>query len=167
MAQVEIQLGEHSYTLVPQRHAYLQHKLGEKLGSLGDVEPIAGAAMLGQLTGQVYELLKVFIPNLMPRWEFEGFGSPGAMEEGKYEEEADRSPTPDQIITAFEMAMKINRLDLVKHLKEIVGTDFLVAQMRVMIGEATAKALDGSQTSPSPNGESALTTSTPSSPTSE
>lgn len=167
MSQIKIQLGNHQYTVVPQRHAYLQHKLGSTLMELGSIAPDEGASMLSGMTAQVYTVLKVFIPELMPEYEFQGYSTKAAYEAQEYDEDADQSPSPDQIIGAFEGAMKVNRLDLLRHLKEVVGQDFLLAQARVAIADATTKALEASPTSPSENGASDSTSSTTPAPTSE
>lgn len=165
MAQVKITLGDHEYVIHPQRHAYLRHRLGDELEKLGEFEPVADQNFLDQIIEKAYEFLSVFIPDVMPRWEFEGYGTPTAWEEREYDEAADHSPSPDQIITAFESALRVNRLDLVKHLKTWVGEDYLRAQVQVMIGELTTRALDTSQNSPSTNGGSDSTSSTTSEPT--
>lgn len=165
MSQVKVALGEHEYTVHPQRHAYLRHRLGDELGRLGDVEAVADENLLDQVTQKAYEFLSVFIPDIMPRWEFEGYGSPSSFEAREYDEAADRSPSPDQIIGAFEMALRVNRLDLVKHLKAWIGEDYLRAQIQVALGTLTQKALESSETSASENGASVSPSSTTPDPT--
>lgn len=165
MSQVEVTLGEHAYVIHPQRHAYLRHRLGEQIEALGEVDPVADANLLDQVIEKAYEFLSVFVPDLMPQWEFEGYGSPSAWEAKEYDEAADHSPSPDQIIAAFEAALRVNRLDLVKHLKAWVGEDYLRAQAQVMIAEMTTRALDTSPSLPSTNGTSASTSSTTDEPT--
>lgn len=116
--------------------------------------------MLDQVLEKAYDFLALFIPEMMPRWEFEGYGAPSAFENKEYDEAADRSPSPDQIIDAFEAALRVNRLDLVKHLKAWVGEEYLRAQIQVAISEMTMRSLESSRTSASENGESASTSST-------
>ncbi len=161
MSQVKVTLGEHEYVVHPQRHAYLRHRLGKQIETLGDAELAGdGANLLDQVLDKAYEFLSTFIPELMPQWEFEGYGTPSAYENREYDEAADRSPSPGQIIDAFEAALRVNRLDLVKHLKAWVGEEYLRAQVQVMIGEMTMRSLDASPSSPSANGESASGSST-------
>ncbi len=164
MSQVKVQLGEHEYTVHPQRHAYLRHRLGAEIESLGESDLVADGNLLDQVLEKAYDLLALFIPELMPRWEFEGYGTPSAFEAQEYDEAADRSPTPDQIIGAFEAALRVNRLDLVKHLKAWVGEEYLRAQVQVMISEMTMRSLESSPTSASESGESPSTSSTTSEP---
>src|SRR4051794_10748633 len=115
MAWAPVNLGEHSYHLAPQRIAYLDKKLGS-LQELLDLDLAGGTGGLVQgLGGNAYRLLKVFIPDLMPEWEWQGYGSPTAAERNEYDEEADRSPTFEQIVVAFEGVMAVNRIDLFKH----------------------------------------------------
>lgn len=44
-----------------------------------------------------------------------------------YDVELDRSPTPPEIIHAFNVCMRVSRFDLLKHLRGLVGEDFLRA----------------------------------------
>lgn len=165
MSQVKVALGQHEYTVHPQRHAYLRHRLGGELEGLAEVEAVADGNLLDQVIEKAYEFLSVFIPDLMPQWEFEGYGSPSAFEAREYDEAADRSPSPDQIIGAFEMALRVNRLDLVKHLKTWIGEDYLRAQIQMALGTMTQKALASSETSALENGESPSPSSTTIDPT--
>jgi hypothetical protein len=170
VSQVTVQLGEHEYTVHPQRHAYLRHRLGDKIELLGqNLNLIADGNFLDQIVDQAYEFLSVFIPEMMPQWEFEGYGTPEAFEARSYDEAADRSPTTGQIIGAFEAALRVNRLDLVKHLKgplqTLLGDDYLAAQLKVGVGTMTERALGDSPSSPPENGASAQTSSGQDAPT--
>lgn len=129
----EIQLGEHTYTVVAQRHTYLERKLGPRISEVfslagGDVRQLAASGSEGY-----HSLLSVFIPDLMPLWEWRGFASKTAFEQGEagYDEDADKAPTLPQMVIAFRAAMDVNRLDLLEKLggmvKDLVGPDFLKA----------------------------------------
>jgi hypothetical protein len=158
----------HTYAVVPQRHAYLQRQLSQTFESLGelDVKQLRGdaeGAILGQTTTQVWSLLKVFIPDLMPLYEWEGFSSDEAMKANDYDKERDRSPDLDQQVEAFKAVLEVNRLDLLRYIKDLVGPDFFKAQLQQRLGTLLADLLDPSST-PSPslpqrNGGSAPTSS--------
>jgi hypothetical protein len=169
--EIKVQLGQHSYTVVPQRHAYLQRKLGSAISDLGGVEVSGGASALGALPDQAYSILRVFVPDLMPLHEWNGYASQDAAERDAYNEADDNSPDPAQIVDAFRAAMKVNRIDLLAHLKDLVGPGFLRAKMQEVLGGAMAEMLesgiDSGNTplppggSPSANGGTAAPTDQP------
>jgi hypothetical protein len=172
----EIKLGEHEYTVVAQRHAYLERKLGPQIGATLNLSAAEGPIAIAS-TGY-HALLNVFIPELMPLWEWRGFASETAYtatelhktsggEEGsdQYDEAADRSPTTDQMVTAFRAVAEVNRIDLVEKLKELVGPDFFASDIWRAIrlkleiaGIDAIKKFDlgalSSPSSPPPSGES-------------
>ena len=164
---IPVELGAHSYRIVPQRTGYLKRKLGAFVGGLEEWSnaDIEGAGDLWSLLeDRAYELLAILIPDLMPRWEFEGFASQTAADEDQYDEEADRSPTMPQIKTAFVSALQVNDFDWLKHLKNFIGPDLLRAQIRAFLANWTQEQMQ-SRSSPSlptpplTNGESDQTTS--------
>jgi hypothetical protein len=164
--QVVVELGDHRYTVVPQRIGKITHQLGDALALLAGDEDQAGG-IVEQLGGQAHSVLSVFIAGLMPRHEFLGFGSAQALADDAYDDAQDRSPDFDQIVETFQAVMKVNRLDLVKHLEKLVGADFFQAAARKVIADAltgeegeAASTSTGSQSS-SP-AATPPTTSTPS-----
>lgn len=131
-------LGEHRLAVVPQRHARLRHLLtGE------DLQAVLGA----EYSKHAYRVLCVLIPTLekeMPEWEFDGYGSEEAWKEQDYDETLDKSPTVDQIVEAFEIAIKVsggNRLG------KLLG---LVQSVQKMTDQAEAEA-NAASTPPSPD----------------
>jgi len=157
-ANPEVKLGENIYAVVPQRRAYLKHKLGPEFDELAklaiDSDAGAIASIITAVGDGAHRLLKVFIPDLMPQWEWDGYGSAGAAERGEYDETGDRSPDHAQIVTAFEVVMKANRFDVVKGLKSLVDPTLA----RNYVSAAVAGSLTGSSTSSSPGAEPASPT---------
>lgn len=170
-----VTLGEHeNIPCVPQRHAYLENRLGRFFEGLTkiDTDALAGdgigtqiATLLGD---QAYDALCVFLPALskrMPRWEFAGYGSADAMAAGDYDEEQDKSPTFPQIVAAFEKAVEVNRFNvftgvggMLKGLWEKADPTLVGQWLNVVLAEV---ALKTSPSSPPVSGESDSMSSTP------
>src|SRR5262245_33000881 len=86
--------------------------------------------VLDLFQGRIYELLQVFIPDLMERWEFEGYASESAMQADDYDEEADRSPDVPQLTDAFRVIAVVNDFSWMGALKNFLGPDLIRAQIR-------------------------------------
>lgn len=185
----EVKLGQHTYTVVAQRHAYLERKLGNELGSVlalagGDAANLVASGSVGY-----HGLLSVFIPDLMPLHEWRGFAtqktyedtelfksSGGEQGSDQYDEEADHSPDLDQMVDAFQAVAEVNRIDLLGKLKELVGPDFFASDLWTALrarGELEvmkqltkpAAGGSGSESLQPPSGESPPTTGGTPSPT--
>lgn len=82
---IEVELGDRTYQLVPQRIGRINRKLSA-------VTSLARQAQSGQappeISGQLYEALKVFIPDLDPQWKLAGYPSEDAYR-AKREHDAD------------------------------------------------------------------------------
>jgi hypothetical protein len=124
--------------------------------------------ILGIIGSNAYNLLELLIPGLMPRYEFEGYSSQQAYDDDHVSDEdvldesgepivfepdgpdnVAASPTNDEILTAIERAAAVNRLDLVKHLRGLVGADFLgLIVKRAMLEFAQSSLPSGSPSSP-------------------
>lgn len=191
---VELGLGSdgeptHTYYLLPQRHAKLLRRLLGKKGVFSSFEEFADLSradddgevdfekFLHVSEGKLYEVLSVFIPDLMPRWEFEGFGSEKHMADDEYDEGMDRSPTGPQIEDAFQAAIQVNGLKWVKKLTGFFDPAIVRAEANAGLArwlrENARPAIDGkaeekttetkssgrSASSPPPNGGSAPTSS--------
>ena len=173
---IDIQLGEHEYRVQPQRHAYLKRELRGFVEQLGDLGEIDADNLLDVGTDQFYSLLSVLIPDLMPKWEWDGFASPQAAEADNYERETDRSPTPPEIKGALQAAIHVNEFDWVGQLKNFIGPDLIRAQLRAVLAQRAAEAVNKRQQKmpseppstslPPQNGESAPMSSGTSNPTS-
>lgn len=97
-----ITIGDKKIPVVAQRHARLRHYLGNQ-----DYKVL----MSGNYGAESYQLLSVLVPALpgvIALWEWDGYGSQEAAEQGTYVEEQDRSPTTDEIVVAFETVLKVN-----------------------------------------------------------
>lgn len=97
-----ITLGDKKIPVVAQRHARLRHYLSNT-----DFSEL----MTANYGPESYKLLSVLVPALpeaMPEWEWNGYGSSDAEEAGEYVEALDRSPTTEEIVVAFETVMKVN-----------------------------------------------------------
>lgn len=113
-----VRLGDKELLVVPQKHAKLRRYL-----SPDDFRKI----MSREYSTESYRLLKILIPALDPEnpeakraqtflheWEFDGFPTKEAWEaynEGDldvYDEDVDPGPDADQIMNAFETALRVN-----------------------------------------------------------
>ena len=178
----EVKLGKNTYQVVAQRHAYLERKLGPYAKEVTQLATGDIAGLLRSGSVGYHGLLAIFIPDLMPLWEWRGFGSQKAFEEtelwkqskgeqgtDQYDEDADNSPDLDQMVTAFTAVAAVNRIDMVAKIKELMGPDFfssdlwtaLRAKFEVAAIETILSLPSGgteSERSPQPSGESAPTT---------
>lgn len=163
----EITLGGHTYTVVAQPLAYLEMELGDVFGQLNGVkkpDDLAGVAVgevieqdgtpadtppgrqgFGEIAGPGYDILRVFIPDLMPEHEFRGYVSEDAFAAGLRDKGAMRlAPTIPQIVDAFETVFRINRLDVVKHLGKVVPRTLIEGFMKEAIGDSISQLLSSS-----------------------
>ena len=116
----KITMGAHEYEVRPQKIGYLMHRLGPRLQEVleSEVEGVDGAALVG---ARAHDVLKVFIPDLMPLHEFLGYASEETMRNGEYSEATDVSPEPLQIKDAFSAAKMVNGGEVLDHLKALLG----------------------------------------------
>lgn len=183
---LKVQLADHEYVLEPQPYAYLRFELKRFVSELTDLD-VEATDILGLIGGNAYKLLAILIPGFMPRFEFEGYSStdaydadqPPVLEDGADEREREEyvdmmsewapkgpdarrsSPTNDQILSAIDRAAKVNRLDLVKQLKNIVDADFLSVILKRLMIEAVGNFL------PNESPSSPLSTDSPTPSTTE
>ena len=154
---ITVALGGNEYRVIPQRQARLYRKLFSEKGvfdleSLGELTAEADAASIYELaSGRLYEVLHVFIPDLMPRWEFEGFASEQDAEQDNYMESADRSPTHPEVLAALQACVTVNGLKWVSKLKDFLD----VRLIRATISQRLAQAVTAQQEAQS-NGEGSL-----------
>lgn len=166
----------HTYQVVPQRQARVLRKLFDKGGVFSDPAELTDAlqsdvsfdGLYETVGGKLYEVLRVFIPDLMPRWEFDGYASEAAAAEGRYDEQADRSPTHPQVIEALRVSIEINGARWIRKLGKVLNPDLLRAQLNAELASrvSASRNQDGSSASlPPQNGESTPTSSGMSAPT--
>ncbi len=159
-----VKLGQHVYEIVPQPLPYLKRHLGEVFESLTGAE--IDASNIGAfITGRAWDLLKVFIPDLMPLHEWEGFASPAAMEGDLYDEETVRrlAPTPPQVKTAVLLCMKVNAIDAYKALGRIVDPTVLRPRITAILLDFLQQS--SANVSSAPARTPSMTSSPPASPT--
>lgn len=151
--EAEVELGAHRYTIVPQKIGRLRRKLrdafspedGEEIsedealeiaGEIAEAtEDGRGEDIVEQLGNQAHTVLEVFVPNLMPKYEWLGYGSQEAQEKDDYDDVRDNSPDIPQIVDALAAAMHVNKLDLLKQLKDLVSPDFRQAMVQKVVAD--------------------------------
>lgn len=158
-----VELGDYEYAVVPQRIGYLRQQFGLALQGL-DTQELSTSSVMEFLGGRVYSVLRVFIPELMPEWEFLGYPTRDAQEADEYDAEYDRSPSPTQIKLALARAAEVNEIDLLKHLGKLIGPELLQTWVQTVMIDSMKASL---QTSAEPNGGGTTTTSGLRSPTPE
>lgn len=146
--QVKVKLGDSEYVVVPQRIGRLEHQLQGLLGDLASASDSDNTGdFLQKLGTRGYEVLHVFIPDIMPEHRFRGYASAAALEKGEYSDEDDQSPSFDQIVDAFNAVMRVNRVDVFGGLKNVLGPDFLRALIRSRLAEMETRRMSGTSTS--------------------
>lgn len=167
---VQITLGDRTYGVRAQRIGRLADKLGDRFGQIVDMELGGdGASQLASLGGAAHEILRVFIPEVMPLPEFLGYASEADMREGRRpsDPDADRSPTLPEIEQAFRTAFDVNGFGVLGHLKALVEPEVLRKMITLQISRTLTSGSGGSPSSPQPSGESdqpSSGTSAPSTP---
>lgn len=148
VGNTEIQLGDTVVAVYPQRHAYLENRLGRVLGEfvstgLENLDADNFIAFLGERSYDVIAALLPQLPSRMPKHVWAGYGSEEAFLAKEYDPALDTSPTYPQIIEAFTAVVKVNRLDVLGGLKSIVDPSLIQGFLRVEM----AKALEQRSTS--------------------
>lgn len=144
---VTVTLGAHTYKVVAQPIAYLEMALGDVFGQLAGVKDADGLADLAaddskrggydEIAGPGYRVLRVFIPDLMDEHEFRGFASPEAFAAGVRDIESARlSATLPQVVDAFTVIFRVNRLDVIRHLGKVLDPELIQLAIREAIGDS-------------------------------
>lgn len=161
-----VQLGDHKYEVMDQGWPYLSHEIPEVLSAIATGE-IDTSNVLAFAGGKMYDLLRVFIPDLMPEHEWRGFASQAAMQAGLYDRElARRAPKPSEIRFALQVCMKVSGLDGMKMLGNLLDPPTR-AWLRAKLGSVLVDYLENvslsdlSAPAPTPS----MTASTQESPT--
>lgn len=164
-----VQLGTTAYEVIPQPVPFLKADLGEAFAALTANPDLDVSNVGAAFTGGIHGVLKVFIPDLMPVHEWEGYGSAEAMATGVLDRELARrlAPTGPQIKLALRVSLKVNGLDGYRALWAMVDpTTRQVLVSKVLrkfetFLESTPSASDSSPPVPTPS----MTSSSPASPT--
>lgn len=159
---IELGRGMHKQRIyaVPQPIAWLRQQLG-----LTWVQLVAGAAdlpedesdqqkaagnILESLGDTIYRTLATFMPGdpdlpgmaeLFPDWRWAGYASPEAFEEKRYERAADGSPTAPQIKRALVVCMRLNEIDLLKHVTKMVDPTLVQLWINSQLRDALMPSL--------------------------
>lgn len=166
----EVKIGDETYTVVPQRLGRLKKHLGREFSTLADIEIDGGlGGFVNASLERAHRILKVMIPDLMPAWEFCGYRSQEAMENDEFLDDGkEYGPTLPDVIGAFEAVMRVNRLDLFKHLGKYLDEDLVKAYVNKALVDSLATTTSPSSSStpglPTPSMMSGTTR--PTSPTS-
>lgn len=126
--------------VVAQSHARLRHELpkvfsADELQQIADGDDSLGAG-IAQITDKAYAALAILSPSLaqvMPLWEWQGYGSADAAATGEYDGDADNAPTVAQIVDAFDAALEENGLKKLGSLLTLGG------DMRGLVGEVASR----------------------------
>ena len=150
-------------------------RLGRVMDAVrGAVDPetgdFDGGKFVEGLGGRLYDTLTTFVPALpefVPQWQFEGYVSPEAAREDRYDEDADPSPTFPQFVAAFEAIWVVNGgQKLTDYLGKVFDPKMLKAEASLALSEWRERSI-GSQNSPGEIEGSPTSGSTPSGPTEE
>jgi hypothetical protein len=158
---LEVQFGKKTYEVQPQRVGRIRRKLGSALSLVQDA---AGGESPDSVGTQLYEGLRVFVPDLAPEWELGGYMSKEDFdhrddpdwEEQPYEAERDGSPLTTEIEAMMNAVFTINGGDrLVRLLGKFIDESTVKRQIRIWQTQAVQKKVSSdSPSSPRRNGAS-------------
>lgn len=161
-----VTLGGKQYLVIPQPVGRLKRRLGREMADLQSLQADSLEDFITSGLGRAHAILKVFLPELMPYHEFEGFSSQERFDSGDDEDVA--GPTIPEIVGAFEAVMKVNRLDLLGHLKSVISPELIRAVLTRQLADwaASGQTTTSLSTSSTPGPDTPSTTSGAKSPTS-
>jgi hypothetical protein len=132
---------------------------------------LTGAAVIEIVGDRLYYVLCTFIPALpewLPEHEFNGYASPQAYEQDRYDEDEDKSPTFPQFLDAFDVIVEVNGgkrfLDM---LGKVLDWDKIKTSLSTKASEWIEESSTPQPSLPGTSTESGPTSSTPTSPTPE
>lgn len=172
---LKVQFGKEEYEVQPQRIGRIRRKLGSALSLATQA---AGGETPDDVGSQLYEGLKVFVPDLAPEWQIAGYMSKedfdrrndDGFEESEYDEHRDGSPLTTEIADLLGAIYRINGGErLVKLLGKFIDENTVKRQFRIMQTQmVTKKASNQLPSFSAPSTESdpeSSSTTPPSSPT--
>lgn len=148
--QHTVSLGKHHEVPVyPQPHARLTNHFNRWVVELGpalkEITVENGAdEFLASIGSSAYDLFEILIPaytKRCPYYEFCGYPSKEALEDSNYERtdaDYDSAPTFPEILDAFQIAIKVNRFDVLK----ILGSFIDPKVIRGLINERLARLVE-------------------------
>jgi hypothetical protein len=153
-----VHIGRFIYEIVEQPLPLIEVALGEWFATLtesgGDVESLSLGSFV---TSKAYNLLKAFIPELMPFHEFRGYASAAALaaSEPRDPETARNAPTGKQVRKALSAGFRINGIDIWNDVTKLL--DPTVAQ--TILGEGALRLMERvEQPSPKPSAQATAPT---------
>lgn len=170
---VEVSLGGVTVPVIPQKHAYISHRLGPAIQSAVEGgEGLTGDRIGDWLGAGAYEALSALVPTLpaaIPLHVFQGYPTVEAYEAGDFDEAVSEHlagcPTIPEIDEAFAVAMRVNGIDKLVELGKAIAGPSGLALLRAQAMASIADSIS-SPTSPSTTGESDSTSSGTTVPTS-
>lgn len=155
---IDCTLGGKEYQVVPQGIGRIKRKLGKLLGlQEGTV------ALDGEIDGELYDVLKTFIPDIAPLHTLLGYSSEEEYKAGGDPEGGIEEVTLPQLLDAIETIYRVNGADRLVRLGKGLGLDG--EMIRGIVNKEVANwALERSPSSPAPSGESDSENSTTSEP---
>jgi hypothetical protein len=132
-----VRLGEHDYAVYPQKIGYLENKLGRFIEALTGDSATSTDSIVDFLGDKAYDVLHVFLPRLMPEYEFRGYRSQEAFDARDYDPEGDASPSFPEIVEAMQTCMRVNRFDLFGHLGKLVDEETRGALVAMAVARST------------------------------
>jgi len=156
---IDCTLGGNKYRIVPQGIGRIKRKLGKLLGlQEGTV------ALDGEIDGELYDVLKTFIPDIAPLHTLLGYSSADEYQTGGDPEGGIEEVTLPQLLDAIETIYRVNGADRLVRLGKGLGLDGEL--IRGIVNKEVANwALERSPSSPAPSGESGSPSSTETLPT--
>lgn len=177
--QPHVKLGEHSLPVYEQKWRRVINRLGAVLdttrltalrAAAGD-NALTGAAVIEIVGDRLYYVLCTFIPALpewLPEHEFNGYASPQAYEQDRYDDAEDKSPTFPQFLDAFDTIVEVNGG---KRFLDMLGKVLAWDKIKTSLSNKVSEWIEASSTPqpslPGTSTESGPTSSTPTSPTPE
>lgn len=149
-----LQLGPNTYEVGAQPIPIVKHALADYFARL-TASDIDVENFLEFATGKAHELLSIFIPDLMPLYEWEGYLSADAMARGEFDPDVARRVAPDgqQVHHALVVCFKVNKLDIHKLLGKIVDPtvlrEWVTRQVRDYLSRTSLSEL--SEPAPTPS----------------
>ena len=170
---VEVTLGGVTVPVIPQRHAYISHRIGPAVqAAIESGEGVSGDTIAQWVAGGAYGVLCALIPTLpglIPEHVFHGYSTAAAFEADDFDGDAVAHlagcPTIPEIEEAFTVAMKVNGIDKLVELGKAVAGPEGLRLLRAQMLSSVAGSIS-SPTSPSQSGESDSTSSGTTVPTS-
>jgi hypothetical protein len=162
----EVTLGGVTVPVIPQRHAYISHRLGPAIqGAIDGGEGVTGSGIGEWISGGTYAALSALIPTLpalIPEHAFQGYATAAAFEAKDFDPNATPPagcPTILEIEEAFKVAMTANGIDKLVELGKAVAGPEGLKMLRLQLVSELASSIS-SPTSPLPSGGSDSTSST-------